>query len=311
MKHLICIPFANEQKMNSGVNLSRNAERLRVYLENATVALCSAKYYNPECDVIFATNMTNNMIPQDIYTALSKAGVIIRNIPFDRYRFSNGYTWALAFYKLCVLSHLVEEEWDCIAYLDTDVYIQGSFKAVWKECHKNILLYDINHGLNTKEYNAINQEFIDFTGKNLNPTHFGGEFFAANKENASQFETICMQIYQNMYQQKFITTKGDEFIVSLAALELKKKIKNASPYIHRFWTGLSFRLVSTSYKYNPVIVLHMPAEKEKGFVKLYKKFISKGKIPKNTQVWKMCRLLPLPLYLRIAISLRDCIHTEK
>ena len=41
-------------------------------------------------------------------------------------------------------------KYESICYMDTDVYIQGSFDAIWTECRQNIMLYDINHGLNTR-----------------------------------------------------------------------------------------------------------------------------------------------------------------
>ena len=43
-------------------------------------------------------------------------------------------------------------KYESICYMDTDVYIQGSFDAIWTECRQNIMLYDINHGLNTRDY---------------------------------------------------------------------------------------------------------------------------------------------------------------
>ena len=301
MKRIICIPFAHEALLNSGVNLSKGADRLQLYLKNAAVALCSAKKYNPDCSVVFATNMQASQIPEDIQRIFAHFGVEIAHIPFDRYRFDEGYKWALAFYKLCVLSHLVEEDWDTIAYMDTDVYVQNAFDAVWEECSENILLYDVTHGLNTKEYLAINAEFTSFQGKNTYPTHYGGEFFAASKENAMAFEAAARKIYQKMQEEAFVTEKGDEFIVSLAAGTMRGSVKNASPYIHRFWTGARFRLTSTIYKYNPVIVCHMPAEKEKGIVAIYDRYIRKGRIPANEKVWKVCRLTVQPFYSRMAI----------
>ena len=301
MKKIICVPFAYEAQLNSGVNLSSGADRLKLYLKNAAVSLCSAKHYNPDCSVVFATNMDLDQIPEDIQRSFARFGVEVAHIPFDRYRFGNGYKWALAFYKLCVLSHLAEEDWDKIAYMDTDVYVQMPFDAVWEECSENILLYDVTHGLNTGEYVAINEEFTNFQQKNTYPTHYGGEFFAASKENAMAFEAAARKIYQKMQEEAFVTEKGDEFIVSLAANTMRNKVKNASPYIHRFWTGARFRLTSTIYKYNPVVVCHMPAEKEKGIVTIYNRYISKGTIPANKKVWKLCRLTVQPFYTRAAI----------
>lgn len=43
--NLICIPFAYEENMNSGVNVSiKGKGKIEIYLKNACVALISAKY---------------------------------------------------------------------------------------------------------------------------------------------------------------------------------------------------------------------------------------------------------------------------
>lgn len=56
--NLICIPFAYEENMNSGVNVSiKGKGKIEIYLKNACVALISAKYYNPDSDVALVTNL--------------------------------------------------------------------------------------------------------------------------------------------------------------------------------------------------------------------------------------------------------------
>lgn len=80
---------------------------------------------------------------------------------------------------------------------------------------------------------------------------------------------LAERIYEEMVRKEFKTSKGDEFILSLAVNEMKKNYKNAGAYICRCWTGLDFWLVSTCYEYNKVLILHLPAEKEKWLLKLY------------------------------------------
>ena len=116
--------------------------------------------------------------------------------------------------------------YESICYMDTDVYIQGSFDAIWTECRQNIMLYDINHGLNTRDYVLLCDEIESYCGQRKLITHYGGEFFAASAENAKAFVDICEQVYYEMLQKNFITTKGDEFILSLAANEMRESIKN-------------------------------------------------------------------------------------
>lgn len=92
-----------------------------------------------------------------------------------------------------------------------------------------------------------------------------------------------------MRRRGFVTTHGDEFIVSLAAGSLRAQVKNASPYVFRFWTG-TFRLVSTCYAANPVCVLHVPAEKEYGMLRLYDRYVSRGRVPSRRAVWRTLHL---------------------
>ena len=209
--------------------------------------------------------------------------------------------------KLCVLKKLSCMKYESICYMDTDVYIQGSFDAIWTECRQNIMLYDINHGLNTRDYVLLCDEIESYCGQRKLITHYGGEFFAASAENAKAFVDTCEQVYYEMLQKNFITTKGDEFILSLAVNEMRESIKNAGAYIYRFWTGTGFRLISTCYEYNRITILHLPAEKERGMLKMYDKYIKIGKIPVDEKVWKTFRLNKIPFLDKIKKMLRNTI----
>lgn len=289
MSNIICVPFAFKEGFNSGVNLKAN-NVIEIYLKNAVVALLSAKWKNPDCDVIFATNIDAKEIPVEYAKKLMDNGVEIIKVEYDTYKFDPDYLWSLAFYKLCVLKALIARGFDCCCYLDTDVYIQSDFGSIWRECKYKILLYDVNHGLGVVEYQKISSEIDDFVGKEILATHYGGEFFAANYENAVTFEQELAVVYEEMIQREYRTSKGDEFLISIAAERCKAIIKNASPYINRYWTGASFRLVSSNFKYNPVTILHLPAEKEKGIIALYDHYFSKNRMPRKETVWRICRL---------------------
>lgn len=279
--------------MQSGENVfSLGNQRLFMYLKNASVALVSAKDFNKNDNVILATNLLESEIPEDILNVLKREEIKITTIPYDEFCFPAEYTWSLTFYKLCVLKHLCNTGFKKIVYLDTDVYIQGDFESIWKEVEQNILLYDINHGLEVEDYKILCHEVESFMNskERLYITHYGGEFFASNYKNAVQFVIHAERIYEEMVRKEFQTSKGDEFILSLVANEMKEIIKNAGAYIYRFWTGSDFRLVSTCYEYNKVLILHLPAEKEKGLIKLYTNNIKKSQFPLEKNVWKICRL---------------------
>lgn len=236
--------------------------------------------------------VSNIDIPNGFRDILINNGIELIKEDFDLFRFKTDKLWYLAFYKLCALYKMCRKyEYDNYCYLDTDVYIQHSFDPIWRECSQNILLYDINHGLQVKDYTIIVEELTKYYGEEKYIIHFGGEFFASNKENAIAFSNECLKVFNQMVSKNIETTKGDEYILSIAADLLKNRIKNAGAYIYRYWTGLNFRLTSTNFKYNEVCVLHMPNEKEKGIKKLYRFIVSRNKIPKNKKVWTMCRIV--------------------
>ena len=239
-------------------------------------------------DVALVTNID---VPTEYKKVLEQNGVKILRYNFDKFKFDGKYTWSLAFYKLCTLYHATEElDYDNYAFMDSDVYVQTEFSDIWKECEHKILLYDICHGLQTEDYQRFLKEVSEFTGKEaLGITHYGGEFFAANKDNAKMFVVECLDIYRKMMEKQFKTSCGDEFITSLAAAKLEGNIRNAGAYIYRYWTR-RFHLMSTNYQYNPVAVLHVPQEKDFGMIRIFDKYVSRGILPSQKKVWRMLHL---------------------
>lgn len=286
-KKLIFLPFAHVPGKRTGVNMEGSSDAFHEYCKNFCVALISLKHHNPDCDVALVTNAT---VPQAYTELLSKQGVLIFNLPYDRFSFPDDYPWSLAFYKLCALDGMVrQKDYDYYCYMDTDVVANRTLAELWQECDHNVMLYDIEHGLQVPNYVTFLEEITAFDPQAACVTHYGGEFFAANRSNALLFLKECNSIYDEMIARSTVTTKGDEFILCLAAARNRQLVKNAGAYIRRFWTG-SFRLISTCYEFDPVSVLHLPAEKRDGILKLYRQYIVKGKYPANNQIYRICHL---------------------
>ncbi len=193
--------------------------------------------------------------------------------------------------------------YDNYAFVDTDIYVQNSLKYIWAETKSKLLLFDINHGLQVPHYNSFIYEVNNF-GINGLITHYGGEFFAANHKNSSIFINKCVEIYDKMISIGYNTTKGDEFITSIAASQMSDAVKNAGAYIYRYWTGGCFRLVSTNYEFNAVSIIHAPGHKTNGLLKIFDKYIIHGRIPSNRKVWSLLNLNHRSLRSRLSY-LRD------
>lgn len=296
------IPFATLDGYQTGANIaakdiSRSAE---IYLKNICVAAVSAKINGtkdcPDTEIAVVTNID---VPEDYKAILEKNDIKIIHCPFDSFNFGAKYKWSLAFYKLCALKFMcINYNYDSLAFVDADVFVQGSLKNIWIEAHHNILLYDIVHGLQVECYTNFVDDINKFKSLGL-ITHRGGEFFAANRENCNLFIDSCIDIYTEMVKSNIHCTSGDEFITSIVANGFKDRIKNAAPYVFRFETGV-FYLTTTRYKYNPISILHVPAEKTDGMVKLFDKYIRKGKLPKNEKAWKILHLIHPSLKVRLS-----------
>ena len=200
MKNLIFIPFAHDDSMKSGVNffnkkISSN-KRMLVYMKNVSVALVSAKRYNPEVECALVTNLSDEEIPAEFHEIFTRESIKIFHFSFDEFRFDNNMPWGLAFYKLCALSHVLREtDYENFLYLDSDVYIQASLKSIWQELQENILLYDINEGLNNPSFLGVLEEVRKFYHDKKFITWYGGEFVAASRENAENFINEARKVF--------------------------------------------------------------------------------------------------------------------
>ena len=303
---LIMIPYAYLEEYNTSVNMVQG-KAFDLYMKNCCVASVSAKYNCGEnTDVAIVTNID---IPAYYREIVEQRGVVIIKYPFDEFCFDKHYRWSLAFYKLCALSKAVKNlHYDYYAYMDSDVYVQGDFDNIWRECDYNMQMYDINEGLNSADYCRVLNEFTAFdTSIKGGITHYGGEFYAATSSHAKLFVAECERIYKEMLERNFSTTQGDEFITSIAAYRLKSIVKNAAPYVYRFWTG-TYRLINTNYKLSPVVVLHCPAEKKYGIITIFRRYISKGKIPSNRVVHRLLHLNTPSLLTIIKIIVKKILN---
>lgn len=280
-KNIIVCTYANLANYKSSENESTSEYKSQMYLQASMVMLISAKLNNPTDDVAFVTNIYN--LDSAIIDRLNNFDIKVLVKEFSEFTFAEKYSWSLAFYKLCALKHVTENFDYCrIMLLDLDTYFISGVQDMWTEANYNILLLDLEHSISVPQACVMNEEYHKLypsRKKNL-LTNYGGELICGKRDLIKVFLQTCEKIYRDMIEQKFQTRHGDEFIVSIAAHESKYLIKNAAPYIARFWTR-DFYLVSTKFKYNSVNILHLPDEKYGGFRIIYLYLIKFNKLPSN------------------------------
>ena len=288
--------YAHKENFQSGHNIN-GLDARNVYLKNSFVALKSCKALAPADEVALVTNVKLGDYWEKLFT---RNGIKIIPVEYDCFQFESNYGWSLAFYKLCALKHVLNMEYEKVLLVDTDVYIQRPLDDIWEDATENILLYDISRGLYNGDYRIFTQESKAFMGTQENISRFGGEFIAGNRKDLRLFMAQCEDIYHRMRQQDFKTINGDEFVTSIAARRMREKVKNAAPYVFRYWTAWRWHYVCSNYSSNPVVVLHCPREKDHGFLKLFRKLEKGKKMPTASTVYR-CLHLDLFSYMKIEI----------
>lgn len=290
MNNLYFVPFYYDEKKSTSVNLDKIKKRLTTYLMNCCVALLSARVQNPNVDIFLVTNLEK--IDYKFSSLLNSYNIKIVCCKYNSFVFPDNFKWSAAFYKLCALKFIIDNYgnlYSNILYTDSDVFCQRSFQTIWEECQKDkILLFDLAESSNNSLYKKFCLEFMSVTGKDNLPIHYGGEFFAANINNARSFLGKLFIFYHTIVEKNIIFDSGDELILSLAA-DNNLHVKNASPFIFRYWTD-SFRIISTRYLFNPLVFLHCPDQKERGFIFLFKFYFKNKKFPKFRKIYSILKL---------------------
>lgn len=284
-KNLIFNAFAYIENTKGAVNINENNDTkvIEIYMKLCVASLVSAKKNNADSDVALVTNY---VIPEKYITIFKKHEIKIINIKFDNFVFDKNMKWNLAFFKLCALDYVVKNlKYENYLLLDTDTYTQNNLNDLFLESSKKILLYNMQHAISISQAINMNDEYKKLYNEQVYMTNYGGEFICGNRKNLSIFLNECNRVYKKMIKENFQTKHGDEFIICCSALKLPELIKDGAPYIYRYWTG-SFYLVSTNYKYNPISILHLPAEKNYGLIWIADYIIKNGKLPNKKKLWK-------------------------
>ena len=286
MKKLIITSFAYKKGYRSGVSYNSNCDK---YLQYCFISLLSFKNNNPECDVALVTNIE---LPEKHQKRFDREGIRIITKEFTEFTFSKDYTWSLAFYKICALKHVVDTmDYDEYLIVDSDTYCINNLDDMWQDAKDSLMLYNLNHSLSVKQSQTMNREYYELFGEDdVRMVNYGGEYVCGHRELLKKYLLDCEAVYRAMQEKDFSTKHGDEFIWCSTAHRYNYRIKAANAYIFRFWTSWQFYLVTTSFVFNPISILHLPSEKRFGFLYVYRYYERKKRLPANKRLFKMMSL---------------------
>lgn len=264
-----------------------------IYLRNSFVSLYSVSKNNNMCECII---VTNNPLRDDYLKLFNDYGIQNIIIPFDQFQVPDTFKWSYAFYKICVLWHLVKEyDYDSYLELDTDTVVTQNLDVMWNDVENTgrLLLYNLCRKFDHPVANMISHDYCKINGlENVFIDQWGGEYVCGTRSVLEYFVDEIQKIYNQHKEKNFLmlnSESGDEAFISMAAANMRNhEIGLGNPYINRFWTG-RFYLVSTVWKFDAVLIWHLPAEKKYGMLKIYDWIIrNPGKWPTTNKLAKMC-----------------------
>ncbi|WP_143449101.1 hypothetical protein [Lachnoclostridium sp. An196] len=284
-------PEENTVPQMQGNGITTVDKAMDVYLKNAIVSLASAKQYNPNAVCILSCNFD---VPGYLRTIAERTGIQIHTVPFRKYESKEEFRWAITQYKFNAIEHVLElmDKEDCMLVLDSDTMCTKKLDELFSEAANSLILYPTAHSYSQEKRAEIRYNYqIMYHADNDNLVHYGGEFFAGNKNQMQELLNACLCVIQCAREIEDLKPWDDEHILSIAVEKfLKGYVYPANAYIFRYWTN-QFYLVSTNYYYDPVCIWHLPAEKNFGMLVLYDYFVKHGYFP---NVKKSAKIVGFP-----------------
>ncbi len=294
---LVYVPVSYEEgyRMSANVTCS-NQKGVEIYLKNAFVALKSVQKYNNDVDLALVINFELSPFYKELFESNN---IGIYKINFDDYKMPHDFVWSLTFFKITALKHIViNTDYQYSLQLESDEICISDFDDMWHELDYKLLMvyspFRVDHPDRLK-YSKLFHDFYNCDNTNLKICKTGAGFIAGKKDNLLHFIEVCDQIYNHIKENNYSVEKnvGDELYTSLYCALYPERVNDAAPYATVYWTS-DFYYVSTNYKYDPVSIIHLPAEKTRGFITLFNYYLKNNKLPDNNFIFKKMRFPKTP-----------------
>lgn len=312
--NVVCTSFKSpsvEKELVPNIRRFSNVEQAKdIYLRCAFVCLLSAMK-NGEADrAIFVTDTALNAQWNSVFCKENIEVFIVEST--DRFVVDAQAEWNITQYKyeaLCSVCSKLDPT-DNLLFLDSDTVTVGNLADIFSEiADGSFMLYDTRHSYSHPARKRIRENYMKLFGEG-NPVHWGGEFIAGTVKQVTAFLSECCDVIDRMKNTQGLQNVADEHVTSIAVARLNEvRIRNASAYIYRFWTGDPY-IVSTNYYFDRVAIWHLPAEKVSGIREVYQYYKKHAVLPNVDFIARVSRMpaIHAPLMLRIRRRLSKLHH---
>ena len=270
----IVIPFAKIKALNPNLSSIHSADHSDEYYKCIVVSLMSFRKFNPNTNLVLATNVTPPVIYENW---LKKLDVEIRIISFD---FEPPFEFGEKFKGCFYIFDVIKAATDDALYVDPDVFCVKELSNFAEEMKNKIGVFELNfprdyviNGLSMDQSCALWAIFKSVNQYGYSQhKHIGGEAIYIPKEKLVEINSKIAEVWKWNKQRaeegkEFFTT--EEHILSNLVDSTERILLNR--YISRIWTARTY----TEHQGNnsPISELHMwhlPSEKNRGFKKMFK-----------------------------------------
>lgn len=265
----VVIPFVNvDAKQNPNLRTQNSAKSRDAYLRASIVCLASFRRWNEDVNLVFATNAP---VPEWFEERTRSLRAEVRYVEFSHVPPRN---FSSAFLGSFFLIDVLQAPWDSdhLVLTDPDVICLGNLEPVLEDCEHRIGALPLNYardrpvnGLSSIGAESIHQDL----GLPPGPvTHFGGEFYVIPQillsEAAAKVEAAWRHsLAQFLNGERHFPT--EEHMMNYVLRQVPTT--GLQEHVKRVWTAHGFRNVDG--KEADLLIWHLPAEKERGFRKVW------------------------------------------
>lgn len=268
----VSIPFAQTDADNPNVRNKTQVENIEIYMQNIIVCFASLRKFNPTLKLQLITNKKVR-----ITQLLEKLNVELTYIPFTFYPPDiYGKTFAGCFYIFDGISAMTEST----LFIDPDILCMNPLDLQYfnsLEVAGTIGALDLQFSP-SKDVNGLSHlEAVDIFSQISDKSvitnfHVGGEAFflpISIKEHFVNQITDYWEYVKLKSQVTLLPTEEHIFSVLLSNF----KYSRINHTIKRIWTAKSYRKIAGGNFEHGLPLWHLPAEKTRGFLCIYKSIV--------------------------------------
>ena len=271
----IAIPFAQVEAINPNISHSNRENPASIYFRCILVCFATFRHFEPEATLVL---YTNKPVANEFANQFQNLRIDIRIIPFT---FNPPNIIGDKFRGCFYLFDAIKNSTATTLFIDPDIVAINGISQVESVCgnrygifkldfNENTFVNGITLGTATRIFNRYHGNTSQFATEKKSG-HLGGEilyipYSRLNEINEKISNFWAWNLNEALSERDYLTT--EEHILTQIINDNESEKLNS--FISRIWTTKKFtKHQGNDGEINNLLLWHLPAEKSRGFIKLY------------------------------------------